>query len=340
MPVKKRNGAARKSVKAAAQGTIYPISSRAERSVARNKKGQFLRQYWRRMIFAFLSISALAVYLLNGSTTSKLANPRHLSDVFVGEKYEVLQVLPHDQTAFTQGLTYYNGRLYEGTGMEGESDLREINPEDGIAKRSVGMGGNYFGEGIAHYMGADGKEKIIQLTWKNRTGFIYDANTFDVEKEFIYETSNGEGWGITYNAKSKEFIVSDGSEFLFFWDRDTLKEKRRVEVLIPRLKNEGDNGMIWNRPLNHLNELEYLQEGGLVLANVWYQDVIVAIDPRNGHVVKVINFANLHRQRGLSEDCFNGIAISGSKGELYVTGKYWPHLYRVKLLDEDLQHIS
>jgi glutamine cyclotransferase len=259
--------------------------------------------------------------------------------IYVGDAYDVLATYPHDPGAFTQGLTYFGGRLYEGTGDYGDSELRELEmiPKDGDVtgsiRRSTKLDGKYFGEGIAHYHDANGNERIIQITWKEQTGFIYDAKTFEVLKEFRYESKTNEGWGITYDASKHEFIVSDGSDYIFFWDRDTLQEKRRVQVTLRQLLNNGDDDEepeISKRPVQHINELEMVN--GLVFANIWYQNVLVAIDPVDGQVVKVYDFSKLYTKRSPDADCFNGISVTDTKNELLVTGKNWPSMYRIKLL--------
>ena len=234
-------------------------------------------------------------------TTSEPKSPKDIvEDIYVGDAYDVLATYPHDPNAFTQGLTYFGGRLYEGTGLNGESELRqlEMTPHGsksadvtGNILQSTKLDEKYFGEGIAHYHDADGNERIIQITWREQNGFIYDAKTFEKLKEFRYETKTNEGWGITFDASKREFIVSDGSDYIFFWDRDTLQEKRRVQVTLRQLLNNGDGDkepQISKRPVQYINELEMVD--GLVFANIWYQDVLVAIDPVDGQVVKVIDF--------------------------------------------------
>lgn len=282
----------------------------------------------------------------SGSTSSELQSPRDAVEaIYVGDAYDVLATFPHDPKAFTQGLAYFGGRLYEGTGLNGESELRQLELKmasnkgggegvTGSVLRSTKLDENYFGEGIAHYHDADGNERIIQITWQEQTGFIYDAKTFEVLKEFRYETKTNEGWGITYDTSKHEFIVSDGSDYIFFWDRDTLQEKRRVRVTLRQLlNNNGDDDEepeTSTRPVQHINELEMVN--GLVFANIWYQDVLVAIDPVDGQVVKVYDFTKLYTKRSPDADCFNGISVTDKMDELLVTGKNWPSMYRIRLL--------
>uniref|UniRef100_A0A7S4WIL9 Glutamine cyclotransferase n=2 Tax=Ditylum brightwellii TaxID=49249 RepID=A0A7S4WIL9_9STRA len=267
------------------------------------------------------------------TTTTITAEERIL---FAGEEYyNVLEVIPHQpsRSLFTQGLTYHNGLLYEGTGINGESALYTINPSSGAIVKRASLEKRFFGEGIAFYHNDENQPRIIQITWREQTGFIYDADTFDVVHEFEYDTSTSEGWGITYHPEWKEFVVSDGSSNLMFWDRDTLVEKRRVEVWLPFADEEGRvmTPPKKARTVKHINELEWYK--GDILANVWYNDVIIRIDPLTGSVRRVYDFKSLYTDRDGSEDCFNGISVSDVEGELFVTGKWWPSLYRIKLLD-------
>ena len=177
---------------------------------------------------------------------------------------------------FSQGLSYGNdGMIYETTGMYGSSKVRRINPDTFEVELSVDIDREYFGEGSTFFTDADGNGRIIEITWKKQTGFIYDSETLEKIKEFKYKTTapDNEGWGITYDKINKEFIVSDGSRFLYFWDRDTLEQKRKVGV--KRL-----NGKVQDQ----LNELEFMD--GLVCCNIWHSDEIICVDPSNGKSIK------------------------------------------------------
>ena len=217
--------------------------------------------------------------------------------------------------------------MYEGTGLYGQSELRQVSPIDGRVIQSQAISPKHFGEGIAHFKDKFGAERIIQITWKERLGFVYDATSFEVIREFTFDSMTGEGWGITYDATSDEFVVSDGSHWLFFWDADTLEEKRRVEVKLSRINERGTRERV---EVRFLNELEY--DRGHILANVWYQDVLLMINPQTGDVKKVYDFSGLYNDRIESADCFNGIALSDIEGQLFVTGKNWPHMYKIRLL--------
>jgi len=168
----------------------------------------------------------------------------------------------------SQGLTYANGTLWESNGLYGHSTVRILDPDTANVIKSVDMPATLFGEGMAYAHG-----KLYQITWKSQQGFVYNATTLDVIEQFEFHTTRGEGWGITWDPCQKEFIVTDGSEFLHFWDKDTLAQSRKIPV---RRRN-GD-------PIRGLNEIEWYR--GKVLANVWYQDVLLVIDPATGIIEK------------------------------------------------------
>lgn len=223
--------------------------------------------------------------------------------------YEVVKVWPHDVKAFTQGLLFYKGSVLESTGQYGESSLREVELETGKVSKRIAVPAMYFAEGLA-VMG----DRAYQLTWQHRKGFVYDADTFQLQKEFSYE---GEGWGLTTDGAS--LILSDGTARLRFLDPKTFLVTRTIEVT-----RDG-------QPVVHLNELEYIH--GEIFANVWQTDLVVRIDPATGAVRGVVDFSGLlpAAQRGPSTDVFNGIAYDSANDRLIVTGKNWPHLYEVRL---------
>jgi len=222
---------------------------------------------------------------------------------------EVINTYSHDPDAFTQGLTWHDGFLYEGTGRKGQSSLRQVDLESGELIKRQNLSSRYFGEGIAIM-----NDKVYQLTWQSHIGFVYNLENFSQEKTFFLA---GEGWGITHNNES--LIVSDGSANLRFLDPDTLQETHRV-----RVESKGT-------PINYLNELEYIN--GEVWANVWYQDIIVRIDPVTGNVNSVINLSGLYPQRRNRDDVLNGIAWDEAGQRLFVTGKLWPELFEIKVLE-------
>jgi glutamine cyclotransferase len=223
--------------------------------------------------------------------------------------YELVKAWPHDRTAFTQGLVFRDGSLIEGTGLHGESRLREVDLKTGRVLKEVALARDYFGEGIA-VLG----DRVFQVTWQNRKGFVYDVDTFQLQKEFTYE---GEGWGLTTDGRA--LILSDGTSRLRFLDPSTFAVTRTLEVTL-----EG-------KPVGQLNELEYVR--GEIFANVWQTDDIVRIDPASGQVRGVISFSGLlpPEDRRDGTDVFNGIAYDAKGDRLFVTGKRWPRLFEVRV---------
>lgn len=218
--------------------------------------------------------------------------------------------LPHDRTAFTQGLAFWQGRLFEGTGLYGESVVRELDPGTGHELRRAALDGQYFGEGITILNG-----RLYQLTWREHKCFIYDVKTFKRLDELAYE---GEGWGLTTDGKS--LIMSDGSEWIRYRDAASFHVTRSIRVTLA------------GRPVQRLNELEYIQDE--IWANVWYSDMILRISPDDGHVVAILDASKvLDRTLRSSDadDVLNGIAFDPSSGTLLVTGKRWPAIYKLAL---------
>jgi glutamine cyclotransferase len=224
--------------------------------------------------------------------------------------YRVLNTYPHDPNAFTQGLVFEDGQLYEGTGRWGESSLRWVDLETGRVLQVHELSKDYFGEGIEVYA-----DSIVQLTWKSGTGFVYDRDSLNVLSQFSYET---EGWGITYDGE--RLIVADGTARLYFWDPNTYEQLGQVPV--------RDRG----QPIDRLNELEFI--GGNVYANVWQTDRIAVISPATGNVVAWVDLKGLlpAEQRTPDVNVLNGIAYDEQEGRLFVTGKLWPALFHIELL--------
>lgn len=224
--------------------------------------------------------------------------------------FEVIHSWPHDPQAFTQGLVYREGRLYESTGIRGESDVREVELETGRVLRGHELARQYFGEGLALLGG-----RLYQLTWDSRVGFIYDAATFQEVGRFSYAS---EGWGLTDDGTS--LILSDGTSTLRFLDPSTFEVRRSVKV------TDGDHE-VWQ-----LNELEYVN--GEVYANVWKREVIARIDPATGHVTGWIDLTGLlpPEDQGGGEDVLNGIAYDAANDRLLVTGKRWPKLFQIRVV--------
>ena len=225
---------------------------------------------------------------------------------------------------FRQGLSYgHNGTvLYETTGLYGKSKVRRIDPGTFGVNKSIDVDGHYFGEGSTYYTDEDGNGRLIEITWKEQTGFIYDCDTFEKLKEFKYTTDHGhgdQGWGITYDEANKEFIVSDGTQYLFIWDRDTLEEKRKVAVT----RFDGSEQ-------KNLNELEFID--GLCCCNIWYDDHIICVDPVTGKSVREYDMSSLWptNERG-GADVLNGIALG--KDHVLLTGKLWDRMYKIQFPD-------
>jgi glutamine cyclotransferase len=225
-------------------------------------------------------------------------------------KFKILNIYPHDQNAFTQGLFFEEGFLYEGTGLNGQSALRKINLKTGDILKIHKLPQEFFGEGIVLY-----NDKIIQLTWKSHVGFVYDKNSFKLLGTFFYPT---EGWGITYDGK--QLIMSDGTANLYFLNPETLKVTRRIEV--------RDQ----NIPVTKLNELEYVR--GEIFANVWLTNRIARIDPQSGRVTGWIDLKGLSPFKDSDNEmkALNGIAYDANNNRLFVTGKLWPNIYEIKLV--------
>ena len=224
--------------------------------------------------------------------------------------YTVVHAYPHDPLAFTQGLFYLDGYLYEGTGLYEQSTIRKVKPETGQVLLERGVPGQYFGEGII-----DWKDRLLELTWKSQLGFIYDLATFQPKGQFEYP---GEGWGLTQDGK--RIIMSDGSAQLRFWDPQTLKETGRITVTAD------------GQPVSNLNELEWVK--GEIYANIWQTNRIARIDPASGKVVGWIDLTGLlsPSDEAPDTDVLNGIAYDAQGGRLFVTGKKWPKLFEIKLV--------
>ena len=214
---------------------------------------------------------------------------------------------PHDPKAYTQGLEYFDGFLYEGTGVKGSSAVRKVELESGKVVQETKLHPQYFGEGITIAQG-----KVFQLTWQDRTGFVYDAKTLKFIRNFSYF---GEGWGLTHDPGG--LIMSDGTSTLRFLELTRFQERRRVKVM--------DAGV----PIERLNELEMVR--GEIWANVWQTDYIVRISPKEGRVLGWINLKGLlgaPTAKLSAEAVLNGIAFDAQKNRIFVTGKLWPRIVR------------
>jgi glutamine cyclotransferase len=225
------------------------------------------------------------------------------------QAYRVVNRFPHDTNAYTQGLLFHNGKLYEGTGLIGESSLREVDLSTGKVLRRIDLTGEHFGEGIA-IVG----DSVFQLTWQSGLALVYDLDTFTVIDTLHY---SGEGWGLAWDGQA--LIMSDGSATLQFRDPRDFRVIRTLEV---RDKNV---------PLRELNELEFVN--GHILANVYRTDYVVRIDPASGNVLAWIDLKGLLRpdEKTGNTDVLNGIAWDPVAQRLFVTGKRWPFLFEIAL---------
>lgn len=230
-------------------------------------------------------------------------------------KITVVRSFPHDTRAYTQGLLFHRGCIWEGTGQRGESSLRKVNLESGEVLAFADLEKEYFGEGITVY-----QNQLVQLTWTSGKAFVYSDEDLSRNDTFYLQSSNGQGWGIT--TMNDEFVISDGSNMLTVLDADSFSRKRTIEVF-------DDKGEVKN-----LNELEYIN--GQIYANVWLTNRIVIIDPASGRVTGDINLKGLltpaqERRLIKGDDVLNGIAWDSMQNRLFVTGKRWPRLFEIQL---------
>lgn len=223
----------------------------------------------------------------------------------------ILHTYPHDPGAFTQGLLYRDGFLYESTGMHGRSSIRKVKLETGEVLQKADLPQEYFGEGLT-----DWNDELYGITWQSHKGFVFDLATFKLKRQFSYP---GEGWGLAHD--ERQLIMSDGSNELRLLDPRTLQESKRIQVTV--------NGV----PVDQINELEWV--GGQIFANLWQTDVIARIDPASGNVVGWIDLSPLlraERKHMGSDDVLNGIAYDAAGKRLFVTGKQWPKLFEISLV--------
>jgi glutamine cyclotransferase len=243
------------------------------------------------------------------TATSSVATPKPIN-------FSLLAEYPHDNTAFTEGLEYIDGYLYESAGKYGQSDIRKTDLKSGKVLQSQKLDAKYFGEGITVFNG-----KIYQLTYQEKTGFVYDFKTMKLLQTFSFP--NDEGWGMTHD--SVNLIYSDGTDKIFFMDPNTFKEVRHIEV-------KDQYGQLF-----YINELEYIH--GYIYANQWKTDTIYKIDPATGNVIGIANMKDLRIQGGIPEvsnnenapEVMNGIAYDAANNRILITGKNWPKIFEVQL---------
>ena len=249
------------------------------------------------------TFSALFIYLSLAALAS------------AADTYRIVHTYPHDPHAFTQGLVFVDGSLYESTGLNGQSSLRMVDLETGRVLQSQPVDSKYFAEGLTNW-----GSTLVQLTWESHVAFVYDRFSFRVLHTLSY---SGEGWGLTEDGKS--LILSDGSDNLRFFDPATFREVRRVSVT--------DHG----KPVSEINELEFVR--GEIYANIWHSERIARIDPASGKVLGWIDLKGLLSadERTNPEAVLNGIAYDSAHDRLFVTGKLWPKLFEIQVVPEPLK---
>lgn len=250
----------------------------------------------------FRSCTLAAVFLLITSCSDHATTPWYT--------FQIVNTYPHDRGAFTQGLVWEDGFLYEGTGLNGNSSIRKVELETGVVLKRHVLPGQYFGEGLTIF-----QDRIIQLTWRSRIGFVYDKESFELLQQFIYGT---EGWGLTHDGK--RLIMSTGSPHLYFLDPATFRRIGQISVYDER------------GPVGMLNELEYVR--GEIYANVWKTENIARINPETGRVSAWIKLDGLLSGHDYAQpvDVLNGIAYDNDHDCLFVTGKLWPKLFEITLV--------
>lgn len=266
----------------------------------------------RYLIGVLAAILILVLGLLAFNFLSKPPNSSPSDNEPRSYTYRVVNTYPHDKTAFTQGLVFENGVLYEGTGLNGKSTLRRVELETGNVLQSTNLSNQFFGEGITVF-----EDKIIQLTWLSHKGFVYDKDTFELLQEFSYPT---QGWGTTHNGS--RLIMSDGTATLHFLNPETFEEIGTVNV--------HDN----STSVTMLNELEYIH--GEIYANIWLTEKIAVINPQTGAVRAWIDMSGIRNWQNLyAGDVLNGIAYDTVGDRLFVTGKLWSLLFQIELIPKE-----
>jgi glutamine cyclotransferase len=252
------------------------------------------------------------VKFADGQKTTRYKEFKILSETLPRKwQFEVIRKYPHDPTSFTQGFLVHEGFIYEGTGNYGETKIRKLDLTSGKVLKEKELEQDIFGEGITIF-----NDKIYQLTYKSSKGFVYDLNSFERERDFIYNTYTSEGWGLTSNDSS--LIASDGSAYIFFLNPADMSETRRIKVF-------NDRGEI-----NNINELEY--RDGIIYANIYTTAVIIGIDAETGRVVDeyVASGIVAPNEATSDMDVLNGIAFNPLNGNFLLTGKYWSKIYEAR----------
>lgn len=267
-----------------------------------------------KLLISIISISFLSISLSSCSSQTRekstdLNNILQKNSNLPIYTYRIINTFNHDPTAYTQGLVAHDGYIYESTGKYGQSSIRKIELNSGKIIQKYNLADNYFGEGITIF-----QDKIIQLTWKSKTCFVYNLDDFKLIKKFSITT---EGWGITHDGE--RIIYSNGSSTLFFLSPDTYE-------LIGQIKVTAES-----KPVSNLNELEYVE--GEIFANIWQTNTIARIKPESGQIKGWVELDGLLEQKDLPDkvDVLNGIAYDSNNNRLFVTGKLWPKLFEIEL---------
>lgn len=266
-----------------------------------------MNRFFKILVIGLLALTG-ALFINHSSNLQPSAN----SNVIPVYTYKVINTYPHDRSAFTEGLIFEDGVLYEGTGLNGYSTLRRVKLETGEILQICELPPQFFGEGVTIY-----GTKIIQLTWQSNIGFVYDKYSFKLLQEFNYPD---EGWGITHNGK--HLIMSDGTATLHFLDPETFEEISQIEVSAN------------NIPVTGINELEYIK--GEIYGNIWQTERIARINPQTGQVIGWIDLKGILSPEDHTEavDVLNGIAYDSKNNRLFVTGKFWPKLFEIELIEQ------
>lgn len=266
------------------------------------------------IVFIAILIVGVIYYTLRPKQPSTGVTPAIPDPLAQNLSYEILATLPHDPTCYTQGLVIDEGVFYESCGLYGQSSLRLVDPATGTVQAETELDASFFAEGLALLEG-----KLYQLTWRENTGFVYDASTFEQLRAFNYQT---EGWGLTTDGSA--LILSDGTNTLYWLDPGTMQIVRQVNV-----SYQGQS-------VEYLNELEFIN--GLIFANIYLTDTIVAVNPDDGNVVSLIDLTGLRpaQNQAMQGEVLNGIAYDSINDKLYLTGKNWPSLYEVRLAPQSL----
>jgi glutamine cyclotransferase len=261
-----------------------------------------------------LGTHALSATVFYGDKQKQLSN----TIIFLAQSspeiytYKIIKEYPHDNEAFTQGLEYHNGFLYESTGEFGKTSLRKVDLSTGKVLKKIELDKKYFGEGMTIF-----NNKIYMLTWQNMVGFVFNLETFEKEKEFSYQQSK-EGWGLTHN--NEKLIKTDGTERMWFLNPSSLAEESYIEIYTDKRKVEK------------LNEIEYIH--GKIYANIWQKNSILIVNHKTGAIEGIADMKGLQTKAGQSGDDYvlNGIAYDETNDRLFVTGKDWNKLFEIKLI--------